>query len=104
MHLEYPPRPEGSVTEQLRQLWAWLYRLTERLNAEQNSIQESGALNQGDNLQINAGPGLGTGGQVPYHQVVAEYQEAAAQAMSRMALPEQEQQWVNDYFAALTDE
>ncbi len=75
-----------------------------RLNAEQTNIQENGALNQGENLQISAGPGLGTGGQVPYLQVVAEYQEAAAQAMSRMALPEQEQQWVNDYFAALTDE
>ena len=75
-----------------------------RLNAEQTNIQESGALNQGENLQISAGPGLGTGGQVPYRQVAAEYQEAAAQAMSRMALPAQEQQWVNDYFAALTDE
>ncbi len=76
-----------------------------RLNADQTSIQESGALNQGENLQIKTGPGLGTaGGQVPYRQVAAEYQEAAAQAMSRMALPEQERQWVNDYFAALTNE
>ena len=75
-----------------------------RLNAEQTNIQESGTLNQGENLQISAGPGLGTGGQVPYRQVAAEYQEAAAQATSRMALPQQEQQWVNDYFAALTDE
>lgn len=74
-----------------------------RLNAEQTNIQESGILNQGENLQISAGPGLGTGGQVPYRQVAAEYQEAAAQAMSRIALPAQEQQWVNDYFAALTD-
>ena len=75
-----------------------------RLNAEQTNIQESGMLNQGENLQISAGPGLGTGGHVPYRQVAAEYQEAAAQAMSRMALPQQEQQWVNDYFSALTDE
>lgn len=75
-----------------------------RLNAEQTNIQESGTLNRGENLQISAGPGLGTGGQVPYRQVAAEYQEAAAQAMSRMALPQQEQQWVKDYFAALTDE
>ncbi|MBR3742741.1 MAG: hypothetical protein IKN04_20170 [Clostridia bacterium] len=75
-----------------------------RLDADQTNIQESGALNQGENLQISAGPGLGTGGQVPYREVAAEYKEAAAQAVSRMALPEQEQQWVNDYFAALTSQ
>ena len=34
-NLEYPPRPEGSVPEQIAQLWSWLYRLAERLNAEQ---------------------------------------------------------------------
>ena len=75
-----------------------------RLNADQTNIQESGALNQGESLQISAGPGLGTGGQIPYREVTAEYREAAAQAVSRMALTEQEQQWVNDYFAALTQE
>ena len=75
------------------------------LNAEQTNIRESGGLNQGEQMQISAGPGLGTaGGQVPYRQVAAEYQEAAAQAVSSMALPEQERQWVNDYFAALTEE
>lgn len=75
-----------------------------RLNAEQTDIQEGGALNQGDSLQISAGPGLGTGGQVPYREVAAAYQEAAAQAVSRMTLTEQERQWVSDYFAALTDQ
>ena len=34
MFIDYPPRPEGSAREQLEQLWAWLYRLAERLNAE----------------------------------------------------------------------
>ena len=32
--LEYPPRPEGTAEEQLRQLWEYLFRLIERLNAE----------------------------------------------------------------------
>ena len=31
--LEYPPRPEGTAEEQIRQLWEWLFELTERLNA-----------------------------------------------------------------------
>ena len=35
--LEYPPRPEGSAEEQLRQLWEWLFRLIEELNAESGS-------------------------------------------------------------------
>ncbi len=62
-------------------------------------------MNQGEQLQISAGPGMGSaGGQVPYREVAAEYREAAAQAVSRMALPEREQAWVNDYFAALTEE
>lgn len=34
MHLEYPPRPEGTPEEQLYKLWVWLYRQVERLNAE----------------------------------------------------------------------
>ena len=32
--LEYPPRPEGTAEEQVRQLWEWLFRVIERLNAE----------------------------------------------------------------------
>ena len=31
---ELPPRPEGELSEQIRQLWEALFRLTERLNAE----------------------------------------------------------------------
>ena len=34
IRMEYPPRPEGSPQEQLRQLWEYLFRLVERLNAE----------------------------------------------------------------------
>ena len=31
---DLPPRPEGELPEQIRQLWEALFRLTERLNAE----------------------------------------------------------------------
>ncbi|MBR7010819.1 MAG: hypothetical protein IKI02_07930 [Oscillospiraceae bacterium] len=34
--LEYPPRPEGELQEQITQLWEALFRLTERLNAERS--------------------------------------------------------------------
>ena len=34
MHIEYPAKPEGSVPEQIVQLWEYLFRLAERLNAE----------------------------------------------------------------------
>lgn len=32
---ELPPRPEGELSEQIHQLWEALFRLIERLNAEQ---------------------------------------------------------------------
>ncbi len=35
MFIEYPPRPEGTSSEQITQLWEYLFRLAERLNAEQ---------------------------------------------------------------------
>jgi len=33
---ELPPRPEGTTTEQISQLWEALFRLVERLNAEKS--------------------------------------------------------------------
>ncbi len=33
---EYPPRLQGSLEEQIRQLWDYLYRLAERRRAEQD--------------------------------------------------------------------
>ena len=32
---DLPPRPEGELNEQLLQIWEALFRLIERLNAEQ---------------------------------------------------------------------
>ena len=33
MILEYPPRPEGSLQEQVEQLWRYLFMLVEKINA-----------------------------------------------------------------------
>ena len=75
-----------------------------RLEAAETDIQESGAMGAGESLQIQSGPGLGSlNGQVPYRQVAAEYEAAAAQAMAQQDLPSREQAWVNDYFSAITE-
>ena len=34
---DLPPRPEGELPEQIRQLWEALFRLAERLNAEKSA-------------------------------------------------------------------
>ncbi len=34
MQYELPPRPEGELPEQITQIWEALFRLVERLNAE----------------------------------------------------------------------
>ncbi|MBR4193102.1 MAG: hypothetical protein IKQ54_02070 [Oscillospiraceae bacterium] len=39
---EYPPRLEGELQEQLSQLWEALFRLVERLNAEQERVRRGG--------------------------------------------------------------
>ena len=36
---ELPPRPEGELPEQIRQLWEALFRLAERLNAEKSASE-----------------------------------------------------------------
>ena len=60
-----------------------------------------------ENAQISEmtmGPGLGdASGSVPYDRVVGEYQAAAVQRAQEAALPGYAQQWVADYFSALTD-
>ena len=51
---------------------------------------------------MQLGPGLGdASGQVPYNEVVGEYQAAAAQAADRQDLPANQRQWVDHYFNAL---
>ena len=35
MKLDYPPRPEGNLQAQLLQLWDWLFRTVEKINAEE---------------------------------------------------------------------
>lgn len=60
-----------------------------------------------ENAQISEmtlGPGLGdASGDVPYDQVVGQYQSAAVQRAQEAALPGYAQQWVADYFSALTE-
>lgn len=34
MILELPTRPEGSLPEQVEQLWEYIFKLAEQLNAE----------------------------------------------------------------------
>ena len=43
--LEYPPRPEGGAQEQIWQLWEYLFRLIERLNAEAEQSETEPARN-----------------------------------------------------------
>ena len=38
---ELPPRPEGELNEQITQLWETLFRLVERLNAENERLGRS---------------------------------------------------------------
>lgn len=54
--------------------------------------------------ELTLSPGLGnTTGSIPYDQVVGEYQAAAVQRTQEAALPGYAQQWVADYFSALTE-
>lgn len=63
-----------------------------------------GAQGEGETQQIDVGPGMGDlSGSVPYNQVIGEYQQSAAQAMRRSALPETLQDWVQRYFNALIE-
>lgn len=54
--------------------------------------------------ELTLTPGLGdASGFVPYDQVVGDYQSAAVQRAQEAALPGYAQQWVADYFTALTE-
>ena len=35
MRLELPPRPEGSCEEQTEQLWEYIFKLVEQINARE---------------------------------------------------------------------
>ena len=40
--LEFPARPEGTLSEQVTQLWEALFRLVELLNAERDNVAPKG--------------------------------------------------------------
>ena len=67
--------------------------------------QSTGKVNEDTQTgEITLGPGLGdASGSVPYDQVVGAYQAAAVQRAQEAALPGYAQQWVADYFSALTE-
>jgi hypothetical protein len=75
-----------------------------RLGGDADASYVEGEKGKGENQQIQLGQGVGDmSGQVPYPEVIGEYQEAAAQAARRQNLPETMQDWVNRYFSELTE-
>ena len=67
--------------------------------------QSTGTVDENAQMsELTLSPGLGSAsGSVPYDQVVGEYQAAAVQRAQEAALPGYAQQWVADYFSALTE-
>jgi hypothetical protein len=75
-----------------------------RLGGTDDIRQTTGTLGEGESQQVQMGPGLGDiSGQVPYHEVIFDYQEAASKAAQQEALPEGMQLLVDGYFQALVD-
>lgn len=75
-----------------------------RLGDGGEASQVSGEVREGEDQQIDLGPGAGDlSGYVPYDQVIGEYADAAANAANSDNLPEAAKKWVNDYFGALTE-
>lgn len=97
-------RGEGQAAPQYREAdYEAIYDPT-RLDAADTPIRESGTRGEGDSLQLQTGPDLGTAeGSVPYRAVAGEYRQAAVQAMSGLSLPVREREWVDDYFSAITE-
>ncbi len=75
-----------------------------RLEGADDVHGATGTLGEGESQQVQMGPGLGdASGQVPYHQVIFDYQEAASKAAQQEALPEGMQLLVDGYFQALVE-
>ena len=75
-----------------------------RLGGDAPISQVEGVKNEGNSTQVQMGPGQGDlSGQIPYQEVIGQYQAEAAQAMERDNLPPTLKEWVNRYFDALVD-
>ncbi len=75
------------------------------LSAGGEMVNETGAVGEGESTRINLAPGLGDAtNTVPYNEVIAQYAQTAAKAAQNPDLPAYKQQWINDYFAALTSQ
>ncbi len=75
-----------------------------RLNVNDETHQVTGQMGEGESQQVQLDPGLGDAyGQVPYHQVIYTYQDAASRAAEQALLPEAILKWVDGYFQSLID-
>ncbi len=75
-----------------------------RLSGADDIHAAAGAVGEGESQQLQLGPGLGdASGQVPYHEVIFAYQEAASRAAQQESLPEGMRLWVDGYFQALIE-
>lgn len=76
-----------------------------RLGGDSEATHVAGQQQEGQQQQMQLGPGQGSFEEsVPYTQVVGAYQEAAAQSMRRENLPGALQDFVTRYFDALIDQ
>ncbi|MEG1570229.1 MAG: hypothetical protein RR431_03445 [Clostridia bacterium] len=75
-----------------------------RLGGEGETVHERGHLGEGSISEATIGTGLGsTEGNVPYNQVLTQYQETAVEAVQNADLPAYAQKWVEAYFGALAE-
>ncbi|MDR0898119.1 MAG: hypothetical protein LBN04_09715 [Oscillospiraceae bacterium] len=102
--MQSPSGQEGTAAHENRVgAYEAIYDPT-RLGGDADASYVEGEKGKGENQQIQLGQGVGDmSGQVPYPEVIGEYQEAAAQAARRQNLPETMQDWVNRYFSELTE-
>ena len=72
--------------------------------AAKDQVTDQNRLDAGDSVQVETGPGQGTlEGSVPWGEVFREYEETETRSAQRENLSAQERQWVDDYYAILTD-
>jgi len=75
-----------------------------RLSGADDIHKTTGVMGEGESQQVQLGPGLGDAtGQVPYQDVILNYQDAASKAAQQAELPEGMRLWVDGYFQALID-
>lgn len=75
-----------------------------RAGGSGETVNERGVMGEGQITEVEIGAGAGTlEGSVPYGQVLAQYQQAAVEAVENAALPGYAQKWVETYFNTLAN-